>query len=132
MSGEVLQLEQSLRQGAPAERAAAAERLAQLGAEAQAAAVALVAASAAEEESVREWSVSALEGLGPPRASDVGALAAILSGGPSNQVYWAATLLGRLESSAVPARSALEGVAAAHPEAHVRRRAAWALERLGQ
>ena len=49
-----------------AKQAEAAEALAQLGPDAQPAAAALVRVCGSEDDSVREWATSALEGLGPP------------------------------------------------------------------
>ena len=52
-----------LRSSNAAERAAAAERIAQRGPEAASAAIALVESAGDESEEAREWVVSALEGL---------------------------------------------------------------------
>lgn len=128
---DIAELVESLRSGDEAKCLAAAEALARLGSDAQPAAVALVEACATDDEETLEWVTSALEDLGPPPASDVAPLAALV-GDPSLDVaYWAATLLGRLHEEAEPAVSALAGALEAHPEMAVRQRAAWALGMIG-
>ena len=69
MSPEIDALKQSLLGSDPAQQAAAAEKLAQLGEDAQPAAVELVRVCAGE--AAREWATAALEGLGAPAAADV-------------------------------------------------------------
>ena len=44
--------------------------------------------------------------------------------------YWAATLLGRLEDSAIAAVESLREAAAGHPSQEVRKRATWALGKI--
>ena len=51
-------------------------------------------------DEVREWVVSALEELGPPRGADVEPLAGLLEHDDADVAYWAATLMGRLEAEA--------------------------------
>lgn len=131
MAAELGALILALQTGAPAERVAAAERLAQLGEAAQPAAVALVEACGGQEDSLREWVSAALEGLGAPSDGDVARLAARLSDPNSDAAYWAATLLGRLESSAAPAVPALAKAVAEHGDLAVRQRSAWALGKIG-
>src|SRR5690242_18748726 len=92
----------ALRSADGAQQLSAAEKLAQLGADAQPAAVALVESCAGDDE-VREWATSALEGMGPPLAADVNQLKQLLKSPNLDVAYWAATLLGRLRSQAAPA-----------------------------
>ena len=82
----------------PAERAAAAERLARLEHAAQPAAVALVEAMGDPDDHVKNWVNAALEGLGPPSAEDLQPLVRLLTHESPDVAYWAATLLGRLAS----------------------------------
>lgn len=110
-------------------RATAAQKLATLG-EQPAAALPLVAALDDDDEQAREWVVAALESLGPPRQMDLANLVGALAVASSLQVYWAATLLGRLGPSAASAREALAQVATAHADPSVKKRAAWALDRI--
>jgi len=112
-------------------RAEAAEKLSQMGEDARPAAVALVRAAGDEAEEVIEWAVSALEEIGPPDPSDLHALANLLANQNSDVGYWAATLLGRLETGAA---SAVERLAATLNESKnpaVQERAAWALGKIG-
>lgn len=113
------------------ERAAAAEQLAKNPSECQAAAVPLVRATADEDESVREWATAALEEMGPPAVDDCQALTQILAQDAADAAYWAATLLGRLESSAAAATPALATAIEKHSAPNVRHRAAWALGQIG-
>jgi len=112
-------------------RARAAEQLAQRGPGARPAAVALVLACGDEAEDVRQWAKAALEGMGPPEASDGGQLASFLEGRSPDVGYWAATLLGRLKAKAAPAVAALTRAVAGSPHPPVRQRAAWALGKIG-
>ncbi len=123
-------LEVELASSDAARRAAAAERLALLAEGAAEAAVALAQAAGDEEEIVREWAVAALEACGPPPAGAREALVALLDSPSLDVAYWAATLLGRLGQLAAVADRALARSAADSPHAAVRRRAAWALERI--
>jgi HEAT repeat protein len=110
-------------------RAAAAEALCHLGSEARDAAVALAQATADSNESVVEWASATLEDLGPPPASAVAELAALVIDEQAGPAYWAATLLGRLGPAAKAATPALSQ-ALAGPWPEVRKRAAWALEKI--
>ena len=113
-------------------RTVAAERLARLGEEAAAAATALTRAVGDSEESVREWAVAALEACGPPPASCRDDLIRLLDSPTLDVAYWAATLLGRLGRSAEAATTALAQSVSDSPHAAVRRRAAWALDKIRQ
>ena len=115
----------------PERRASAAEQLSHLGEEAQPAALSLVRCAADEAETVREFAVSALEGMGAPAASDVPRLIECLDSGESDIVYWSATLLGRLESEAAVAVDPLALVLAKPAPPAACERAAWALGRIG-
>jgi len=113
------------------QRAAAAEAISQLAEDAQPAAIPLVKALADEDDSVREWATSALEGLGPPRTQDLAELARLAGGQEPDASFWAVTLLGRAAVEAAQFASVLVEVLQAHPSADVRRKAAWALGQLG-
>jgi HEAT repeat protein len=111
-------------------RAQAAQRLAECGEEACGAAVALVQACA-DEESVREYAVAALEDLGRPPQGVVDQLRGLI-GDPNELVaYWAVTLLGRLGATAGAVAPALASIVADAPHVVVRQRAAWALGQIG-
>ena len=75
--------------------------------------------------------VAALEEMGPPQASDVGELAALVGDPGADVAYWAVTLLGRLEAEAAPAVAALGAAVSDAQEMSVRQRAAWALGKIG-
>jgi HEAT repeat protein len=132
MADEIAALIQLLSTGDAAARAAAAERLARLGEAAQLAAVALVKALADADEPLLDWVTAALEGLGPPRTSDLAELASLAAHQHLDTAYWAVTLLGRAGAAAIAHRDAIAGVARQHPEVAVRRRAEWALAKLGE
>jgi HEAT repeat protein len=114
-----------------AQRAAAAERLAQEAENARRAAISLVLAASDPDEVVREWAVAALESLGSPSMADQTALADLLSDPRLDTAFWAATLLGRLGSEAKNATSALAHAVQSHPEVAVRQQAAQALGKIG-
>lgn len=115
-----------------ARRLDAAEHLAQLGEGARGAAVPLTHAAGDPAESVREWAVAALEGLGTPDPVDLGELRqAIVAASHEDVAYWAVTLVGRLGAAGSPAVPELvKALQEAEGEA-VRQRAAWALGRIG-
>lgn len=113
------------------QQATAAEALAQLGPNARPAAVALVKACGSDDESVREWATSALEGLGPPPTEQMRDVMALVDNKSLDVAYWAATLLGRLGVSAAPAVPALTQSLQGSAEQSVRERAAWALGQIG-
>jgi HEAT repeat protein len=130
MTTDLSALVASLKSGDADQRQAAAEKLSQRGTDAAPAAVALVEACERDDEA-RESVVAALEELGPPAASDVAKLAALVSRPSLDVAYWAATLLGRLEGEASPAVPALSEALGGHGELAVRQRAAWALGKIG-
>jgi HEAT repeat protein len=111
-------------------RISAAERLARLAERAAGVAAALVKATGDDEESVREWAVAALEACGPPPAAYCDELIRLLDSPSLDVAYWAATLLGRLGPLAAVAAAALSRSVSHSPHAAVRRRAAWALEKI--
>lgn len=111
-------------------RVLAAEKLCQAGSEASVAAVDLVRACG-DDESVSNWAVAALEGLGTPPISAVESLAALVLEKNSLVAYWAATLLGRLGSDAVDSQAKLASVLISSPESSVQERTAWALGKIG-
>lgn len=115
-----------------ARRLDAAEHLARLGEGARGAAVPLVRAAGDASESVREWAVAALEGLGPPDAEDTTALRqAIVTASHDDVAYWAVTLVGRLGVVGSPAVPELAKALQQADSMAVRQRAAWALGRIG-
>lgn len=130
MGSLAAELAESLAQGAATERAAAAERLAQLGEAARPAAVSLVRAVADDDESLREWAAAALEGMGPPDQADLPALARLTEDGRLDVSYWALTLLGRCGRAAAPHRDSVARLVEHHAEPAVRARARWALARI--
>jgi HEAT repeat protein len=121
---------EELQAGDVVRRRAAAEYCAQHGVE-SVAVVALVRASGDPDESVREWSVSALEGMGPPDVGLVVELLSLMNDPDENVGYWAVTLLGRLGELAAPAATKLGEVVAGDLAIAVRQRAAWALQQIG-
>jgi HEAT repeat protein len=114
-----------------AQQAAAAEALAQLGPDARPAALALVRACVTDDDSIREWVTSALEGLGPPPVEQMRDLIPLVRDKSLDVAYWAATLLGRLGTAAAPAVPALTESLRAATEQSVREQAAWALGKIG-
>ncbi len=131
MSADVVQLVSCLSDTNPAKRAQAAEGLSRLGPQSAPAAVALVRACGDETEEVREYAVAALEEMGSPNIEDIQSLVALLNDPKTDIGYWAATLLGRLESDAASAVPALAAAVTEASEGAVRQRAAWALGRIG-
>lgn len=112
-------------------RAEAAERLAQAAEAAAPATLPLVRACGDDDERVREWAVSALEGIGPPPAEALEGLTALVGNTVPLVGYWAATLLGRAGQDGAVAVAALAACVASGGAASVRQRAAWALGRIG-
>ncbi len=127
---EVSALIQALAADSASQRRGAAERLAQMGADARPACLALVRAVGDDDEEVVEWSAAALEEVGPPPVESAEALAGLLSDG-ADVGYWAATLLGRLGPAAAGTVPHLSAALRSSPHATVRQRAAWALGQLG-
>lgn len=90
----------------------------------------LLALCATKDESLREVVMGAIEGMGPPsvsRAVEVGAFLA----GEEAQVYWSATLLGRLGGPAGFAAEELAKVLSDSTSMTLRERCAWALGQMG-
>jgi HEAT repeat protein len=131
MTADLTKLISQLDENDPAERAQAAEELCRLGDMARPAAVALVAACADPSESVREWAVAALEGLGPPDAADIEPLTVLVRRESADVAYWAITLLGRAGPAAAVAVGGLSAALRGHAASAVRERAAWALGKIG-
>ncbi|MBL9162802.1 MAG: hypothetical protein JNL18_08730 [Planctomycetaceae bacterium] len=129
MSASVSSLIKLLQSETP-QRLDAAQQLLELGSEAVPAAVALVEACDGDQET-RDIASAALEDLGPPEDDAVGTLTKILSRPTLDAPYWAATLLGRLESVAAPAVKQLIVAAQGHAHAAVRQRSVWALGKIG-
>lgn len=112
-------------------RAAAAEALGQMAADAAPAAVSLVEACRDDDDRVREWAVAALEDLGPPPEDTVKRLTLLVSDKNPLAAYWAATLLGRCGEEAASAVDALAKAVDSDADLAVRQRAAWALGHIG-
>jgi HEAT repeat protein len=113
-----------------ATRAAAAEKLNELGEAAAPAAIVLIDALQDTDESVRQFANSALEGCGSPPCDLIDDLEHRLASNSADVAYWAATLLGRLQAGAVQAVESLKSAAASHPAEEVRQRATWALGKI--
>ena len=131
MSQDVSSLSEILDSAETVDRQRAAQSLATLGDQARAAAVALVRSCGDPDESVREWSVAALEEIGAPDPADVQELISLIHADSEDVSFWAVTLLGRLGESGSGGVQALAGVLANHSRLSVQQRAAWALGRLG-
>lgn len=112
-------------------RQVAAEKLSQLGEEARSAAVPLARAAGDQTEAVREAAVAALEGLGPPEADDLPALADLVGNPQADIGYWAATLIGRAGDAGAAAVPALQAALGERAPLSLRERAAWALGKIG-
>lgn len=92
----------------------------------------LILASASEDESQREPAVSALEDFGVPPESAAPQLVNLLhEQDQADVLYWAATLLGRLEEKAAPYTSQLAALLESTKPLNARERAAWALGMIG-
>ncbi|MHB8900162.1 MAG: HEAT repeat domain-containing protein [Thermoguttaceae bacterium] len=131
MDQELSRLTDALGQPCEIARAEAAEKLSRLEpTRVRGAALALVEASADRSEAVREAAVSALEGMGPPDVGLLDGLIRLLGDPQPDPAYWAATLIGRLGPEAAAAGPALVAVIEASPHPQVRRRSAWALDKV--
>ena len=129
---DVSQLTAGLSATDPQTRLTSAEALATMGEAAAPACLQLLEAVGDDDQRVREAATAALEGMGPPPVDSVAALAEKLSHPDASIAYWAATLLGRLESRAAPAAPSLSIVVAnSDASMEVRQRAAWALGCMG-
>ena len=124
-----MMLADDLISGDDTQRAAAAQMLAALGADAAPAAIALV--TRASDHAAGEWCVAALEELGPPHSDDLASLEMHLESPNETSAYWAATLIGRLGPTAATAVTALEKTATSSAPLSVRERAIWALGKIG-
>ena len=121
--------QQKLRSPNVLQREAAAESLSQMGPDAALAAVELVNACS-DEDSVRQWAVAALEGLGPPPTESIQDLTQLVSSCDSLTAYWAITLLGRAEEDATTCQDELSAALMDSSAPSVRERAAWALGKI--
>jgi len=131
MLAELTLLVQALQSNDATARLDAAEKLARMGRDAQPAAVALAEATGTDDET-RDWAVAALEDLGPPPAESLPALTALLGSDSPDVAYWAATLIGRLQTGAAPAVPALAAALGAKHDPAVHERVAWALGQVGK
>ena len=109
----------------------AAQELAGLGEKAQPAAIALIGACHSQDTEVREWSVAALEQMGPPSIEAVDSLISHIDNQEELADYWAITLLGRLGPDAAVAAECLGQTLENSSYSSVCQRAAWALRELG-
>ena len=112
-------------------RADAAERLCRAGSAAAAAAVPLVRACADEDDRVREWTVAALEELGPAPLGVIPQLSELAGSRHPLVAYWATTLLGRSGHDAATAVPVLVKSLESDGDPSVVERAAWALGKIG-
>ena len=131
MVHNIARLRADLKSGDLCLQRAAAQAFLAMGEQARVAAVELVRAAGDEDETIREWCMSTLEELGPPDTSAVEELSQCLAHGNPDVGYWAATLLGRLESAAAPAVPALIVATGDDKPLAVRQRAVWALGQIG-
>ena len=127
---DLAQLVVRLRDSDGKARLDAAERICHMAEEAAPAAVDLVGACGDDDEQVREWVVAALEGLGAPPEASIPALGGLAASENPLAAYWAITLLGRAGQAAKSAVPAVTACLQSKDEA-VRRRAAWAIEKIG-
>jgi HEAT repeat protein len=111
-------------------RTSAAEALSLMGPEAAFAAVELVRACADSAATVREYSVAALEQLGPPSAQSLQQLCGLVRAEDPLVAYWAITLLGRAGTSAQLGEADLVAVLTTSTENSLQERAAWALGKI--
>ncbi len=103
MAELVEQLIDRLQHAEISKRIEAAQQLAQLGTDAAAAALPLIASLDSSDESLREWSNATLEECGAPHLNDLPRLMQLIqptTGASHSVVYWALTLIGRLERHA--------------------------------
>jgi len=128
---KIRDLASQLTSGDLEQRQAAAEQLCQLGHDAVPAIPALLGAVADADETVREWSIAALEGIGAPPPTLLDELVVRTAASGEQTPYWAVTLIGRLERGGAKASEVLVRVLQSHDVMAVRERAAWALGRLG-
>ena len=84
-----------------------------------------------EDENRQQQATELLENSGPPSAADASSIAALLTDANADVVYWAATLLGRMEAKASPYTDALGKVLISSSADNARERAAWALGQIG-
>ncbi|MFO0914284.1 MAG: hypothetical protein U0795_15095 [Pirellulales bacterium] len=84
-----------------------------------------------DSESVREWAVAALEDCGSPPMDAIASLTGRLATVGEDQLYWTATLLGRLGPAAKSAVDALRAAHARTPAGPIAKRVEWALEKIG-
>ncbi|MFG0260982.1 MAG: HEAT repeat domain-containing protein [Novipirellula sp. JB048] len=84
------------------------------------------------EEEVRMWASEALQRAVQPDRGEVDALAELLRQPNAGEIaYWAATMLGRLQSDAVEGVGALQDCLLHSSYLPARERAAWALAQIG-
>lgn len=111
------------------QRTAAAEALCQMGPDAAFAAVELVSACA-DDDTVRDAAVAALEELGPPTPEVLPSLVTLVSSSDPLVAYWAITLLGRAGVAAKFSQDELASVLTTSSVISLRERAAWSLSKI--
>lgn len=131
MSKDLESLIHDLAVGNDDQRLAAAKQLAGMELEAAPAGVALIEACGGGDE-LREWANSALESMGPPPRKLLAGLIPLLADARLDVAYWAATLIGRLGPEAGSARESLQSCELTSAHEAVRKRASWALVRIGR
>lgn len=109
----------------------AAEELAKQGSDAQPALVSLVRRVGSSDEGVANWCTAALEEGGPPADDQVDALIELVADANADVAYWAATLLGRAGKRAASATGALKKRVSDNSSPAVKKRAEWALGKIG-
>ena len=122
--------QEDLRSPDLATRAAAAERLAQMGSDAADATIELLHACGDEAE-VCDWAVAALEELGPPPVEMIESIAPLVSSNAPITAYWALTLLGRSGPNANHCQDQVAATLTASADSSVQEKAAWCLGKVG-
>lgn len=93
---------------------------------------AVVKLAGSQHDEVRMWAAEALETSIQPQAADIGCLIQLLQPSGDGEInYWAATMLGRLGSTAAEGSSVLADFVATSDFLAARERAVWALSQIG-
>lgn len=116
--------------GSIADQRAAVRQLAGMEQDGRWAASKLVEFCGSEDQELRDWSVAALEQLGPPPESELQRLTELAASPQELVAYWAWTLVGRLGADAQPALAILSKLATATKSDVVQRRADWAVNKI--
>lgn len=124
-----MEQQQKLKSDNVQERADAAEALCQMGPEAAIAAVDLVQACA-DDPSVQQWAVAALEEIGSPPVEAIEPLTDLITASNPLVAYWAITLLGRAGDAAKSSQNEIAAVLEGPSPVELRERAALALGKI--